>query len=66
VLVSARHDADAARRFFLRALGTLKVTPIVVVTDAAVYPTCSTSSSRRRGTMSSNTPTIRSRLITAG
>jgi transposase-like protein len=39
VLVSARRDADAARRFFRRALSTLKVTPREVVTDAAaVYP----------------------------
>jgi transposase-like protein len=39
VLVSARRDADAARRFFRRALTTLKVTPAEVVTDAAaVYP----------------------------
>jgi transposase-like protein len=39
VLVSARRDAGAARRFFRRAMSTLKVTPSVVVTDAAqVYP----------------------------
>jgi IS6 family transposase len=39
VLVSARRDADAARRFFRRALRMLKVTPSEVVTDAAaVYP----------------------------
>src|SRR5882762_5502470 len=39
VLVSARRDADAARRFFRRALTTLKVTPVEIVTDAAkVYP----------------------------
>jgi transposase-like protein len=39
VLVSARRDADAARRFFGRALATLKVTPSEVGTDAgAVYP----------------------------
>jgi transposase-like protein len=39
VLVSARRDADAARRFFRRALSVLKVTPREVVTDAAaVYP----------------------------
>ena len=39
VLVSARRDADAARRFLRRALTTLKVTPTEVVTDAAaVYP----------------------------
>jgi transposase-like protein len=39
VLVSARRDAQAARRFFQRALCTLKVRPSEVVTDAAaVYP----------------------------
>ena len=39
VLVSVRRDAAAARRFFHRALATLKVTPTAVVTDAAaVYP----------------------------
>jgi transposase-like protein len=39
VLVSARRDADAARRFFHRALAIPRVTPIEVVTDAApVYP----------------------------
>ncbi|WP_238011424.1 IS6 family transposase [Dactylosporangium sp. AC04546] len=35
VLVSTRRDAAAARRFFRRALATLKVTPSKVVTDAA-------------------------------
>ena len=39
VLVSERRDAAAARQFFQRALATLKVTPVEVVTDAsAVYP----------------------------
>ena len=39
VLVSARRDGEAARRFFDRALGTLKVRPTEVVTDKApVYP----------------------------
>jgi IS6 family transposase len=39
VLVSKRRDADAARRFFNRALATVKVVPSEVVTDAApVYP----------------------------
>jgi transposase-like protein len=39
VLVSGRRDADAARRFFRRALSALKVTPTEVVIDAAaVYP----------------------------
>ena len=45
VLVPARRDADAARRFFRRALSTLKVKPTEVVTDAAaVYPTPSSTS----------------------
>jgi transposase-like protein len=35
VLFSARRDADAARRFFRRALTTLRVTPTEVVTDAS-------------------------------
>jgi IS6 family transposase len=39
VLVSGRRDADSARRFFQRALSTLKATPSEVVTDAAaIYP----------------------------
>ena len=39
VLVSARRDAQAARRFFKRALTMLKVMPTEVVTDAAaVHP----------------------------
>jgi len=39
VLLTTRRDARAARRFFARALCTLKVIPREVVTDAApVYP----------------------------
>jgi transposase-like protein len=39
VVVSARRDAKAARRFFERAIGTTTVTPLEVVTDrAATYP----------------------------
>jgi transposase, IS6 family len=39
VLVCARRDAVAARRFFRRAMAMLKVRPTEVVTDAApVYP----------------------------
>jgi transposase-like protein len=37
VPVSARRDADATRRFFRRALSTLKVKPSEVVTDAAAF-----------------------------
>jgi transposase-like protein len=39
VVVSPLRDAAAARRFFERAIGTTRVTPIEVVTDqAATYP----------------------------
>ncbi|MDY7089557.1 MAG: IS6 family transposase [Actinomycetota bacterium] len=38
VLVSARRDVVAARRFFIRTLKALKTVPVEVVTDAAVYP----------------------------
>jgi transposase, IS6 family len=39
VLVSARRDATAARRFFQRAISVTRVTPVKVTTDQApVYP----------------------------
>ena len=39
MFVSSRRDSKAARRFFDRAIGTTKVTPVEVVTDKAnVYP----------------------------
>jgi transposase-like protein len=39
VFVSPRRDAAAARRFFERALGATKITPVEVITDhAATYP----------------------------
>jgi transposase-like protein len=39
VFVSPRRDVRAARRFFERAIGTTKVTPVEVTTDQApVYP----------------------------
>jgi transposase-like protein len=39
VFVSPRRDARAARRFFQRAIGTAKISPVEVVTDhAPVYP----------------------------
>jgi transposase-like protein len=39
VLVSARRDVKAARRFFERAIGTTKRAPVEVITDkAAAYP----------------------------
>ena len=39
VFVSARRDAEAARRFFQQAIGATKITPVEVTTDQApVYP----------------------------
>jgi transposase-like protein len=39
VFVAPRRDARAARRFFERAIGTTKMTPVEVVSDqAATYP----------------------------
>ena len=39
VVIATRRDTAAARRFFERAIGSTKVTPVEVVTDrAAVYP----------------------------
>jgi transposase-like protein len=39
VFVSPRRDAEAARRFFQRAIGAIKVTPVEVTTgQAPVYP----------------------------
>ena len=35
MFVSARRDAKAARRFFERAIGATKITPVEVVTDQA-------------------------------
>jgi transposase, IS6 family len=40
LFVSPRRDAKAAHRFFERAIGTTRLTPVEVVTDqAATYPT---------------------------
>ena len=40
VVVTARRDADAAQRFFERAIGAIKVSPSEVTTDRApVYST---------------------------
>ncbi len=65
MLVPARRDAAAARRFFTRALRALTVRPHEVLTDAApVYRPCSTTCCPRRGTTSSGTRTTRSRLTT--
>jgi transposase-like protein len=62
VLVCARRDAAAARRFFRRAMAMLKVRPAEVVTDAApVYPAVLDAVIRRPGITSNGMPTIGSR-----
>ena len=67
VLVSARRDAKAARRFFDQAISATKVTPIEVTTDQApVYPAVLGNCCRRHGIAPTNTPTTGSRQITAG
>src|SRR5512133_1666866 len=38
VFVSPRRDAAAARRFFQRAIGTMRVAPVEVTDQAPVYP----------------------------
>ena len=67
VFVSARRDAKAARRFFERAIGATKLTPVEVVTDQApVYPgRAGGTPTRRRGIEPNSTPTTGSRRITA-
>ena len=67
VFVSRRRDANAARRFFERAIGTVKVVPVEVITDRA-RPTrsCWTSCCRHPGIAASGTPTTVSRLTMAG
>jgi transposase-like protein len=67
VVVSARRDAKAARRFFERAIGATKVTPAEVTTDRRRRTRlCWRSYYQRPGTAPSSTPTIGSSAITAG
>ncbi|MFD0580184.1 DDE-type integrase/transposase/recombinase [Dactylosporangium darangshiense] len=66
MLLSAHRDPAAARRFFRRALATLKLMPSEVVTDAAlVYPALLDDLIRRCGAMSSATSTTRPRRTIA-
>jgi transposase-like protein len=67
VFVSRRRDANAARRFFERAIGTVKVVPVEVITDRA-RPTrsCWTSCCRHPGIAPSGTPTTVARPTMTG
>jgi transposase-like protein len=67
VLVSRCRDATAARRFFERAIGTVKVIPIEVITDrAATYPIVLDELLLAPWHRPSDTPTTVSRLTMAG
>jgi transposase-like protein len=67
VVVSARRDATAARRFFDQAINATRVTPIEVTTDQApVYPPCWRSCCQRHGTAPTSTPTTGSNATTGG
>ena len=65
VLLSARRDLAAARRFFIRAL-LGRSRPRSPLTALRFTPGCSTSSFRRPCTLSSGMRTTRSRPITGG
>ena len=67
VFVSRQRDATAAHRFFQRAMGATKVSPVEVTTDQApVYPAVLRSGCPRRGTAPTATPTTASSATTAG
>jgi transposase, IS6 family len=62
VFVSQRRDATAARRFFERAVGATKRTPVEVVTDKApTYRRCWKSCCQPPGIAPTGTPITRSR-----
>jgi transposase InsO family protein len=67
VLVSARRDAETARRFFQQAIGVTFVAPTEVTTDQApVYRLCWRSGCQRPGTAPTGMPTTESNATTAG
>jgi transposase-like protein len=67
VFVSRQRDAAAAHRFFQRAIGATKVSPVEVTTDQApVYRPCWRSGCQRRGIAPTATPTTASSATTAG
>jgi transposase-like protein len=65
VFVSPRRDVKAARRFFERAIGTTKRTPVEVITDkAAPYPAMLESYYQKPGIAPIGMPTTTSRPTT--
>ena len=67
VFVSPRRDAAAARRFFERALGAAKITPVEVITDqAATYPGMLEELLPQPGIAPTDTPITGSNAITVG
>ena len=67
VYVSPGRDAAAARRFFERALGATKITPVEIVTDqAATYPVVLEELLPAAGIAPTDTPITGSNAITVG
>jgi transposase-like protein len=67
IFVSAQHHGRAARRFFERAIGTTKITPVEVVTTMRRCTwRCSRSCCRRSGIAPIGMPTTTSSVTTAG
>ena len=65
VFLSPRRDAKAARRFFDRAIGRTRISPVEVTTDRyRVYPACSMSCCRRPCMTRRSTRTTPSRPTT--
>jgi len=65
--MSARRDATAAHRFFQRAIGATKVTPVEVTTDQApVYLAVLEGLLPAPGTARIGMPTTGSSVTTAG
>ena len=65
VFLSPRRNKEAARRFFDRAVGRTRVSPVEVTTDRyRVYPRCSRSCSRRPSTAPRRIRTTRLRPTT--
>ena len=66
VFVSPRRDAAASRRFFERALGAMKITPVEVITDQPPTQSCWRSCCPRPGIAPTAMPITGSNAITVG
>jgi transposase-like protein len=67
IFVSAQRNGRTARRFFERAIGTTKITPVEVITDMRrCTRRCSRSCCRQLGIAPIGMPTTTSSVTTAG